>query len=268
MLQGKESEALNKIKGVALNPTDSSSAIVPQAAKAYIDNYSNKEDIYRACQASLNVMGAAAGIHLYGWDSVDFDFIKQNWGYYVDAYWGHGTICNLRGSFYRLISHLDKTQFSETPEILKNDGVLIRSANQIDVNGDGDLEWILLVDTPGDDSPIDIWILVNRPKKILAIPIVTWERRHYDLPTENVEALNWEVRTINSPNGETIPIVKLGEYLYFFQINAEEDALEWLIDVNDIKSYTIRQSDRKNLNSFMIFRRRIDPHMLMLKKRY
>jgi hypothetical protein len=245
MFQGNETKALKIFQEVAHNPTYTDINIVSQAAQAYLDNYSGKKDIYRACQASLKVMGEVAGKQFYELDKAEYGYLKQKWGYYVDSsLWGHGTLCNLRGAFYRLISGLGKTQFVQAPEILQKAGVLIRSATALDVNGDGETEWILLVDTPGDESLFDIWILENTYKKVLALPLMDWNGRYYALSPKSVETLAWEVRTIKSPNGETISIVELGDAMYFFQINAEEKVREWLIGC-EAKNCIIHQSDNQ-----------------------
>lgn len=245
MFQGNESKALKIFQKVAHNLTYTDINTVSQAAQAYLDNYSGKKDIYRACQASLKVMGEAAGEQLYELDKAEYGYLKQKWGYYVDSLlWGHGTLCNLRGAFYQLISGLDKTQFAQAPEILKKAGVLIRYTTTLDMNGDGATEWILLVDTPGDESLLDIWILENTSKKVSALPLMDWNGRYYALSPKNVEALAWEAQTIKSPNGETISIVKLGDAMYFFQINAEQNVREWLIGC-ETKNCIIHQSDNQ-----------------------
>lgn len=242
---GREAPALKIFREIAAHTEDALPTTIPQAAQAFLDNYRGRKDIYRACQASLKIINAAAGERFYGWESSDGEYVLKQVGfYYYSPAWGQATLCNLRGAFYALISGLNKTQFAKAPETLQKQGVLIHSANTVDVNGDGELEWVLLVDTPGERSPVDSWILVNGTKKIVALPIADWNRRHFDLPSGNIDAMKWDVKTAKAPNGETIAIIQLGKYLFFFQINAQKDAFEWRMDpLSDIKSYTIRQSD-------------------------
>jgi hypothetical protein len=56
---------------------------------------------------------------------------------------------------------------------LEQAGVLVRSAVEVDLNNAGQAEWVLLVDTPGADAPVEIWILLKTPGGVSALKVVS-----------------------------------------------------------------------------------------------
>jgi len=243
ILQGKKVQGLKAIQEIANKPQNPLATAVPRAAQAYIESSKAGVDAYASCQVALMVMSDAAREHFHKTEPADIEYIKSSWGYYIDPYGNTGSLCNLQPFFYQLVNKLDGLQFGQAPDELRKAGVSLRSAEQVDLDGDGVAEWVLLVNTTGDEAPVEIWILAKADQKILALPIVDWSRREYDLPQYPESATGLAVKTTVSPNGKIISFTSLGEYLYIFQFNnTSETTLSLTNNLSNVQDYTIQQN--------------------------
>jgi tetratricopeptide (TPR) repeat protein len=241
-LNAQRSLARETLQRIISKPKNPEGKSVLQAAQAYLDAYTTQGDVYRACQSALTVMAKAAGTHLYGQESADSDYVKQAWGYDPDMLgYTSNAVCSLRNAFTQIAKDLKPAQFEQAPEQLKQAGVLVRSATEIDLDGNGQMEWVLLVDTPGDDAPLDILILTNTPKNVLAMPVVEWDRKKYDLPQKDTDLIKLEIKTVTTPDGKIISIAKLGTNLYAFQMGNTD--FESVLTPDGVESYVTRLND-------------------------
>ncbi|MGC1374586.1 MAG: hypothetical protein WA821_00055, partial [Anaerolineales bacterium] len=80
----------------------------------------------------------AAG-HLYGQTSADDEYIRQAWGYNPGGmgYYYLNGVCSLRGAFSQLVERLEPAQFAQAPDQLKQAGVAVRSATELDLKATG-----------------------------------------------------------------------------------------------------------------------------------
>ena len=242
--QSNSTEARLVLEEIVQNPADPLVPAVSNAAQAYLDHYNGDADLYRACQAALQVMAQASGVQPFYRDVVDEEKLAPVWGYQPTWEWGSIALCDLSTAFPRIVAQLDATEFEQALAQLEAAGVLIRSAIRSDLNNDGQVEWVLLIDTPGDDVPISIWILLNTTQNILPIPLVSWERKPYDLQRADTDTATLDIKTVLAPDGASIVFLLAGEYLYAFQLDAAEAAINSVLAVKrDAESYVLVQRD-------------------------
>ncbi|MGC1374585.1 MAG: hypothetical protein WA821_00050 [Anaerolineales bacterium] len=100
----------------------------------------------------------------------------------------------------------------------------------------------MLTDTPGDDAPVDIWILMKASPKIIAMPVVSWVRKKWDMPTKDTDKMVLEAKTITTPDQTIVSFVRLGTTLYIFQLNPGDTALhqDFGVGLDGVESYTVR----------------------------
>ncbi len=242
--QSNEPEARSLFEQIIQTPHNPITTTVSNAAQAYLDNYYGDADLYRACQAALSVMEKASGVHPFRADAVDDDRSLKTWGYAPDWLWDSIAICNLDNAFRRIAAQLDATRFTNIPYELRKAGVLMRYAVEVDLDLDGQKEWVLMVDTPGDDAPLNLWILLNTPKGVLPLPVVEWEVKQYGLPIEDAATAGLNVRTVVTPEGISIAFLRVGEHLYTLQLNSAEMSFKnFLYSEDGVESYTVYQKD-------------------------
>jgi hypothetical protein len=233
--QSDGAQARAVFEQIVQTPNNPLTTTVPQAAQAYLDNYSGDADLYRACQAALKVMEKTSGAHPFGKDTVDYARLRQAWGYAPYLEWDSIALCNLDTAFQRTAARLDEAQFATAPAQLTQAGVSIRSAVEIDLNQDGQDEWVLLVNTPGDDVPVNLWVLLNTTQGVgttqgvVALPVVPWDLKPYNLPLEDAYTARLSVKTVLSPEGVTIAFIRSGEFLYTIQLDAAGPAVKWAL---------------------------------------
>lgn len=243
-LQSERSKARSILQEIVEKPANPSIKAVPDAAQIYLQVYNSQDDVYRACRAVLQVMNEAAAGHIYDWRRGEDDqVVAKAWGYkpYSMGYNSTRALCSLDNAFLQLVKSLKPAQFEQTPDRLRELGVLIRSDQQLDLNGDNQPELLLLVDTPGDDAPVEIWILLNSTTKVTALPLVSWERKKYDLPWQNTDEIILEAQVVSAPDGKSVSILKLGTNLFSFQLNPGDTTLQLLYLPGDVESYLTHQ---------------------------
>jgi len=240
--QSDSNEARSIFKQIVQTPQNPSITAISEAARAYLDNYNGDADLYRACQAALSSMGKASGENPFGIDAADYEHLGQAWGYQPDWSWESIVLCNLPLAFNKITAQLDVAQFENAPEQLKTAGVIIRSAVKADLDNDGQAEWVLLTDTSGNDTPVEIWILHNTSTSIQPIPLVSWGRRKYELPLQDAKTAKLEIKTIILPEGDAINLIRAGQHFYIFQLNAAEKSIKQVLwTMTDVENYIVHQ---------------------------
>jgi tetratricopeptide (TPR) repeat protein len=237
-LQSESADARSVFEQIIQTPYNPLTTTLSSAAQAYLDAYHGDADLYQACQTALQVMEQASGMHPFGWALIDdFERLRQGWGYQIDWLAESIAVCDLSAAFNKAANQLDVTQFVEAPEKLRQIGVLIRSAVEVDLNNDGQSEWVLLVDTPGDDAPMSIWILLNASANVLPLQV----GKVYSLTKD--DAIELDVKTIISPEGATIAFIRVGEYLYVLRLDSTAQSLDQILWEMDVESYTFYQKE-------------------------
>jgi tetratricopeptide (TPR) repeat protein len=242
-----ESElARNTFKNMIENSSSPSSSMIEKAAQAYLDNYQTDIDSYRACQSVLEVMQNSLDQPLFAIrESYDFEQIEKAWGYKPGEEWDSLALCNLNSAFYTVVQRLKPDQFTNVPEELKKAGVRVRMSIAKDLTGSGQADWILLVDTPGDDAPVNLWILHKIPNGIAALPVVDWERKRFNLPTKSAASAGLNVQTILAPDNTTITFIRAGDYLYSLRLDENKLLLDDLLwPVSNVESSVFYQEDK------------------------
>ena len=240
--QANSSQARAILKEIIQNPEDPSTTALSKAAQIYLDNYNGDTDLYRACQATLKVMEQAYGKSPFNRSDVDHENLRQVWGYQPDWFWDSIALCNLSVAFKEITAQLDTKQFTEAPEQLEEAGIFIRSAVEADLDGDGQEEWVLLVDTPGDDTPLNLWVLLKTSNGILPIPVVSWERKQYGLPLKDADTARLNVKTTVSPENTTLTFILVGQHFYTFKLNAVEKSLDQVLwEMDSVEGYALYQ---------------------------
>lgn len=245
VLNGERSKARATLQQIIEKPDNLTIKTIPDAAKAYLQNYNGQADVYRACQETLLVMNKAAAGHIYDWGLGKGDqFVIDTWGYDPGqlGYSSTRALCSLDNAFRQLVKNLEPAQFEQAPDKLRDAGVRLRSAEMIDLDGDGQADWLLLVDTPGDDAALEMWILLNSPEKISAVSVTPEDRKKYDLPWKDTDGLRLEAKTVPVPDGTPISFLKLGTDLFTFQLNAGDTAIQLPYIPDEVESYTTRQN--------------------------
>ena len=157
--------------------------------------------------------------------------------------WDSLAVCSLSSAFREVTARIENTDFANAPDVLSDAGVLVRSASVLDLDSDGREEWVVLVDTPGDDAPLAIWILRDTQEGVHALSLVSWERSRFDLPSQST-ASPMEVKTEVSPEGKSMVLLRVGSYLYIFRLDDSREAIEWLLyGIHDVEGYTIDRQE-------------------------
>jgi hypothetical protein len=225
--QSDVDQARATFKQIVQTPSNPLTTTLSKAAQVYIDNYNGNADLYKACQAALTVMEKSTGVHPFGSDVVDNEHLLSAWGYHPVWTRYSVALCNLNAAMDILASRLDGAHFAAIPEQLKQAGVLIRSTTKVDLDNDGQYEWVLLVDTPGDDAPVNIWILVKTPDGVVPIPLAAWYTKNFELPLEDADTAGLEVKMVLSPEGTAVDFIHIGKHLYVFQLDIAEESVIW-----------------------------------------
>jgi len=240
--QSNSTQARSVFEDIAQTPQNPSITTVSKAAQAYLDNYHGGTDLYRSCQAALKVMEQAADKHPSSKNINDYEHLRQVWGYEPDWFWHSIALCNISTAFQRITTQLDVAQFGAAPKELKKAGVLMRSAAEMDLDNDGQAEWILLVNTPGDDAPLSLWVLVKTADAILPLHLIAWEQQQFDLPIKETDTAGLNIKTTISPNGTTITFVFVEQHLYLFKLNGANQSLDQVLWVMDsVEGYAFYQ---------------------------
>jgi hypothetical protein len=236
--QSDVSLARETFEQIIQTPYNPLTTTLSSAAQAYLDHYHGDTDLYQACQAALQVMEQASGVYPFGLSFIDdFEPLLQGWGYLPDWAAESIALCDLSAAFRRIAAQLDRTQFAAAPDQLSQAGVLVQDAIEVDLDNDGQTEWVLMVNTPGDDAPVGIWVLLYAPTNVLALQVGNL----YTLSEDAVIELGGE--TVVSPDGVPIAFIRAGEHLYVFHLDPVAQSFDRVLSESDVESYTFYQRD-------------------------
>jgi hypothetical protein len=244
--QSDKLQARAIFEDIIQNPRNPSTITLSKTAQVYLDNYNGDADLYRACQAALQIMEQALGNQSVSssYESNYNEHLIKTWGYQPSSLTSSSALCNLSVAFNKIVAQLAVSQFENAPEQLRKAGVLIRSAVEADLDGDGQKEWVLLIDTPGDDAPVNLWALLKTSNGILPLPVISWERKQFDLPHEDTGTTGLNVETVISPEGTAITFILAGEHLYLLKLDTVNQTLDQLLfSMDSVESYTFYQRD-------------------------
>ena len=237
--QSDVSLARTTFEQIVQDPYNPLITAIPGAAQAYLDHYTGGADLYQACQAALQVMKQASGIDPFGWWAYidNNENLEQTWGYQPDWLAESIALCDLSAAFRRVAAQIDGAQFATAPIQLTQAGVMVQDAIEVDLDNNGQTEWVLMVNTPGNDTPVGLWVLLNASTNVLALRVGNL----YTLPGDAVIELGGE--TVVSPDGVTIAFIRAGEHLYVFHLDPVAQSFDRMLSESDVESYTFFQRD-------------------------
>lgn len=237
--QSKKEEARSVFEEIIQAPLNPANLTIANAAQAYLEDYAGDADLYSACQSALQVMETSLGGQTLWAVPRSFEQLEQAWGYKPADSEDSLALCSLSTAFHRIVTQINSGQFSQAPEILQNAGILLHPAAEVDLDRDGQTEWVLEIDTTGSDAPVDIWILLNTKEGVSALPLVPWNRKKFDLPLQAAASSHLTVDTVLSPEGHTIGFIQAGDRLYAFHLNSDERTITRVLwETGNVDSYT------------------------------
>lgn len=242
-LESKRSQAEETLQQIIDAPHNHRVLAIPHAAQAYLDNYTDETDLYRACQAALQVIDKAASGYDYISPSMDPDTIEQVWGYKPVGAVPSGALCSLRAALNHIMQSAEPTSFSQLPEWLRAHGVLVQAYEEADLNGDRQMEWVVLVRTPGDNAATDLWVMVNTGQGVMPLAVTTLESRWGALSEKTAATKTLEVEVVTSPQGESVCFIQAADSLFVFQVGVRngQPVLAGAANFNEVKAYEIHQ---------------------------
>lgn len=240
-LQSQTDQAQETFQSLVDNPVNPLTGTLSSATKAYLANYQDDTDVYRACSAALQVMDKALPAYetQTGYEDID---TSAWWGY---GAWPRRAICSLRGALEFVVQTWTKEQASQMPALLNQAGVNVNSLNKQDVNSDGQDDWVVIIDTPGDDVPFDIWVLLTTATGVTPLPLIDLERRAYDL-LEQKPAHIQQITAIPLPNDDgSIVALDTSYQTWIFRIvsHGQTFKLVRLLSFSHGEQYAVREKD-------------------------
>ena len=151
ILEGEKDKAEEIFSQLISKPSNPKTQMISKAAQVFSDAYHKENTLFQACKASLKIMNSNI----------------VNYQDYRDMI----QVCDLRAIAHEIVRQIPLQDFEHAPDLLINAGVDIDRKLFMDVDNDGINEWILLINTPGDISPFDFWILKKSSKGIWFSPL-------------------------------------------------------------------------------------------------
>ncbi len=142
---------------------------ISDAAQAFLEQYQDAQDIYRACQAAQTWMETLIppenGKGEFYWPENS----ESIWGYEIRQRYQNGALyigelCNLRAALRAVTNTI---RGNDPVTTLQQAGVNILAALPLDADGDGDQDWIIRIDAPMNDDLFP-WVLLNQGGKWVA----------------------------------------------------------------------------------------------------
>ena len=185
---------------IVKSPSNPENLIIPQAAQAFLNNYSSDFDLVKACNAANNEINKAIAPYRDSEGYVDGGTRIKITGYYFES------ICAPSIFAKFIIEKLKTPQIINLPSILRELGFSILESHKMDLDNDGDDDWIILTDE-------GLWLVVNLGDR--AESYLLDDRLDYDyniFPEIKISSIEFPTM------GSDSLILKLGDHFYVFQI--------------------------------------------------
>jgi hypothetical protein len=225
-IQSRPDEAKVQFQSVANTPTNPSITVIPQAAQAFLDHYEDNASIYHACNAALDVMQKALDPFRDAEGQATEQQIIQTWGY-TDAPPLY-PLCNLDLVLPYITRQFNTDQMANMPATLSDAGVTVEHSAQLDLDGDGDQDWIEVVTKPSstDHSDTTVWALLQEPPGLLALRVNKYSEDIDRASAQNTFAV--EMAIPSTGNQHPIVVVRSGNRLFTFQVLHSENTGPYL----------------------------------------
>lgn len=243
-LQSKVGDAKKEFQQLIDDPTNPTVTAIPQAAQAFLAQYNDDTDVYRACQSALESMEKTIASYRGENGQLDREVVKEVWGY-VEENDRSVPICELDEAFPLLVRTLGISLIADPLTALRQAGVTIPYSAKADVNGDGLEDWIEVVIKPksGDEAEVASWVLLNTGQSLTPLPVLPYFKQ-YDAPDKASALADFRIDTVmNAINQAPLTFLQTGDYLYTFQIGQKGDHYQIikLFQDKQLKNYSILQ---------------------------
>jgi hypothetical protein len=225
-LQFQSDDAQEALQEIIDNPVNPLNTTISDAAQAFLDNYTTDIDVYSACEAAQSVMEQTISRYRNEHPSgrILDDVLKEQWGYVPPPYFE--TFCSLRAAIRSLISTQSPNRLTNMIGFLQDVGVDVLVKKQMDIDGNGLSDWLLVVETPNDVVKTDIWTILTSENAFTLIPVVNairsergWLHALRYPDTQDTRKL-FSVETYLPPDSdEPMTVLRVGTHLYVFRIN-------------------------------------------------
>ncbi len=235
-LQSKAADAKAIFQELVTSPVNPLTLAVSNASSVFLQNYEGDADVYRACQSALKAMEKDIAPYQDSEGNVSYDDKQKAWGY--DPFYSNGLnfLCNPRPAFGLLVHSIQKA--SDPVAAIQNAGAIVRKSAMLDLDSDGDSDWVLIVERPGrrvGHSRLDLWAIISTPNGFHT------QYLDYAENWSGSDQYNLISIEMTSPNAVDKPLllVRVGEYFYIFHATVADGALESLYDESGIRQYNV-----------------------------
>ena len=215
-LNDQYSKALATFQNLAQSPANSQATYISFAAQAFLKSYKSQADLYTSCIAA----------------QMRFDELSS-----FEENWEFDPLCSWNTIFPLFIQSLNATEISDPIPILEQAGTKVYSATSLDVDGDNDLDWILVISQAS--SRAYVWVLLNLGESFRALSLDYYVSQE-ELSGEN----DLMIKTIHLPGIEGIfTILMVGDGLDIYQLGqpVANDLIAHVYTDWDVQTYEFQQ---------------------------
>jgi len=244
-LQSKVGEAQKVFKTIAESPVNPQTTVLSRAARVFLNKYHENTDIYRACQAAQRIVINAMNPYKDENGYVTPEQVRAILGYDEPYSFGDSYLCNSHSTLPYLVKTLTVGGLISNPvPALQQAGVNILHWAQLDLDYDGDHDWVIVVKSAGVYWSLkqwELWAFLNTGQRI--------EVQHLDdLPdfygrydTGYFEFQVFSPTKIEAP----ILIIKTGDNFQVYRVKLDDqvDSLERVLAEGPVRKYEIRKND-------------------------
>jgi len=150
-----ENRARDILQAIVHDPYNQNNMIVSRAAQAFLDNYHNIEDTYRACRVANWVMTQALTGSSYS-SQENYPDLNNLWGFS-----NSGDFCDEEDAIYTLIDYWNGRQAtsSDVITLLEQAGVRMLGHSYLDLNGDQIEDAVAMLQTSSGDGSLSFWLV-------------------------------------------------------------------------------------------------------------
>ena len=191
--QSQVKEARRILQSIVAAPSSANYPLIAAAAERFLENYQGDADLYRSCLAALALMREPL------------------------------SLCYPRLAFRLLVSDLGMAPDTDVPAVLSQAGVSLAYSAYLDLDNDGLLDWLLVVNIPGVDPTLEPWVLLGSERGYQAVPVLAYDQRWLLESTRSMI----EFETLPLP-GSRQPgqVLRIGDDLLVFRIHHRGQSAE------------------------------------------
>jgi hypothetical protein len=170
-LSGEYEEAKAIFISLANNPFDPNFPVLSNASQAYLNEYNQRSDIYRSCQAArdyLNTIIANAPMEEH---QSPYSIMRDVWNYEPMTIYSWPHICDLDSAFRMLVEEIIDVDGDDLFNQLLEYGIRVRHIIPLDLYQDGKQDYIVLVENADGIHPCDrirLWVLMSSDQGYVA----------------------------------------------------------------------------------------------------